>query len=368
MQGVRSAAPSSGLEAQWTAERKSRQPRGPAMRPLLVAALVLGIALAGCSDGGADGAGGDPAVGATGTTGVIRGLIVDGAIRPLAGANVTASGAGGEWNASADANGLFGISGLAPGVYLVTASKPFHIPQQTAVDVRAGVEEPELVKFELTFEPSSIPYANLYKLEGHYECGAYTVRICSNVNILTWVIVCAQTNVCVGNVTQDRSLFFQWVEPGLDFLQTEMTWEPTTAAGVAMSLLIGGGNEEELKEGVSLPAYNGTSGPSPLMLRVSNHEAEDAWCRRNEQCETTAVINESKIGTERALLVQVDTGPTFPVVDECGVDGVYDPNPCGAGFSMQQPYTLFTIAFYGYEPPADWLFVTSGAPPPPPPP
>ncbi len=226
--------------------------------------------------------------------------------------------------------------------------------------------EPETTKFLLTFEASSVPFANLYKVDGFYECGAYPVRICSNVNIATSVVLCAyHPALCLGNVTEDRSLFFQWVEPGLDFLQTEMAWEPTTDTGTELGLLIGGGTEAELREGVGLPAYNASYGPSPIMLRVTNHEGEDAWCRQNDQCETTEVLNESRIGTERALLVQVDMGPTFRAAESCGVPPLQF-EPCGTGFNAQQPYTLFITAFYGYEPPMDWLFSTTGEVPPPP--
>jgi hypothetical protein len=249
---------------------------------------------------------------------------------------------------------------------LVEVGKPFYISHQQAVTVVEGVE-PETTKFLLTFEASSVPYANLYKVDGFYECGAYPVRVCSNVNIATSVVLCAyHPALCLGNVTQDRSLFFQRVEPGLDFLQTEMAWNPTTPTGTEMGLLIGGGTEEELRGGVSLPAYNASYGASPIMLRVSNHEAEDAWCRQNDQCETTTVLNESKIGSERALLVQVDMGPTVRAADTCGVPSVQEVSPCGTGFNFQQPYTLFIIAFYGYEPPSDWVFSTTGTVPPPP--
>jgi hypothetical protein len=325
---------------------------------LPAALLAVAVLLAGCSGGKADAD--EPAVAAgPAGTGSLRGVVVDHALRPVAGAEVAANGPSGSFNATTDAEGLFGFDDLAPGVYLVEAGKQFYIAQQQAVTVVEGAE-PAVARFQITFEASSVPYANLYKLDGFYECGVYTVRVCSNVNILTWVVVCAQTNVCLGNVTQDHSLFFQWVEPGVDFIQTEMAWTPTTDTGAAMSLLIGGGTEEELKEGVGLPAYNGTAGTSPLMLRISNHESEDSWCRRNEQCETTAVVDESRIGTDRALLVQVDTGPSVPVADSCGVDGVYDPEPCGAGVAAQQSYSLFTITFYGYEPPLEWLFAETG--------
>ncbi|MHB1260566.1 MAG: carboxypeptidase-like regulatory domain-containing protein [Thermoplasmatota archaeon] len=327
------------------------------------AALLVALALAGCADKLA----GDPAsaAGETGGPtglGAIVGIVVDDAIRPLAEANVSASGPSGMFTAVTDDKGGFRLEGLAAGVYVVEVTKTFYIAHLQAITVVEGVE-PETARFQLTFEASQVPYAVVYKYDGFYECGMYAVRLCSNVNIATWIVVCANTGVCLGNVTNDHSLLFQSVEPGLSFLQTEMAWEPTSATGEVMSLLIGGGTEEELKAGVGLPAYNGTYGPSPLMLRITNHEGEGNWCRRNADCEIPDTLNKSRIGTERALLVQVDTGPTFAVAESCGVPTL---EPCGAGFAVQQPYSLFTMAFYGYEPPVDWLFATTGELPPPP--
>lgn len=336
------------------------------MRSAAVALVVLVLA-AGCAEapgepGGADAAEAEPA---RAGVGALLGVVVDDAVRPLPDAAVAVSGPSGTLQATTDATGGFRFDGLAAGVYLVEVTKRYYIAHQQAVTVVEGAE-PAVTRFQLTFEASKVPFASVYKYDGFYECGVYTVRVCANVNIATWIVLCANTGICVGNVTTDHSLLFQRVEPGLAFLQTELSWTPTSATGEAMGILIGGGTEEELKEGANLPAYNATQGPSPLMLRMSNHEAEDSWCRRNEQCETSAVVNESRIGTDRALLVQVDAGPTFPVADDCGVDGVYDPEPCGLGFAFQQPFTLFTTAFYGYEPPVDWLFTTSGETPPPP--
>lgn len=308
---------------------------------------------------------------ATGPTGVgsIVGIVVDDAIRPLADANVTATGPSGTMQAVTDTEGGFRFDDLAAGVYIVEVGKRYYISHQQAVTVVESME-PETTKFLLKFEASTVPYANLYKLDGLYECGAYPMRVCSNVNIATSVVLCGYNPaLCLGNVTQDRSLFFQWVEPGLDFLQTEMSWEPTTQAGTELGLLLGGGTEEELRGGVNLPAYNGSYGPSPIMLRVSNHEAVPNWCTENtgnEDCESPDILNRSRIGVERALLVQVDMGPMIRVADSCGVPGVYEPSPCGAGFNFQQPYTLYITTFYGYEPPGDWLFSTTGALPPPP--
>lgn len=329
------------------------------------AVVAMVLLMAGCAKPAEDDTAAitAPTAGPTGV-GSIIGIVVDDVIRPLGGANVTVTGLA-NLTAVSDAEGNFRFDGLAAGVYFVEVSKKHYVSQAQAVTVVESAA-PETTRFLLTFEAGSLPYANLYKVDGFYECGAYPMRVCSNGNIATWVVVCANTGVCVGNVTQDRSLFFQWVEPGLDFLQTEMSWQPTTMTGTELGLLLGGGTEAELKEGVALPAYNVSYGPSPLMLRVSNHEAEDAWCRQNDQCETSEVLNESRIGTERALLVQVDMGPTYRVTDSCGVPGELEFEPCGTGFNAQQPYTLFITTFYGYEPPLDWLFSTSGELPPPP--
>src|SRR5207249_4842223 len=143
-------------------------------------------------------------------------------------------------------------------------------------------------------------YANVYKYDGFYECGAYAVRLCSNINIATWIVVCANTGICIGNVTQDHSLFFQDIDPGATFIQAELVWEATLSTGQALGFLLGGGNEAELKAGMA-PAYNGTQGPSPLMLRISNHEAADSWCTQISppSCTGGDVLNQSGIGTER---------------------------------------------------------------------
>lgn len=328
------------------------------MRLVLVVLLALAASgLAGCAE-----APNEEAPGATqAPTGVgsLQGVVVDDAVRPLADANVTAMGPSGERQAVTDTQGRFLFEGLAPGVYIVQASKPFYIAHQQAVTVVEGVE-PEVTRFLLTFEASQVPYANLYKFDGFYECGSHPYHLCANINIATWIVVCAQTNVCIGNVTQDSSLFFQTVEPGLDFLQGELVWTPTTPTGETLALLIGGGNEEELKAGMA-PAYNASYGPSPLMLRISNHEGPEAWCFEAETCTRSDVLNETGIGTERALLVQVATGPTVSADPLCGTV-----SPCATGFAAQQPFTMFTIAFFGYEPPMEWVFSETGELPPPP--
>lgn len=333
-----------------------------------VAALGVLVLVAGCFGGGGTTADATPD-GATSTTGVLRGVVVDQAIAPIGDALVNVTGDGVRYNATTGDDGQFRFTGLKPGTYIVQSGKRHYSPHEQAATVVAGVDEPDMVRVQLVLEPSSVPFATVYKHEGWHECGFNVVRVCSNVNILTWIVVCGQTGgaVCVGNVTTDRSLFFQDIDAPPSFLQAELSWDATTPVGEELSFLIGGGTEEELKGGIGLPAYNYTSGPSPLMVRVSNHEGPGAWCRNvpDPPC-TEDALNTSRIGVERALLGQVDAGPTVKS-PQCapGVPGVTG-GVCGAGWSMQQAFTLYTTVFYGYEPPLDWLFTTSGAPPPPP--
>lgn len=323
--------------------------------------LVLAFAtLAGCSQPEMPAAGADAILHEG--EGTLRGVVVDDAVRPVAQAAIRLTGSGAERNTTTGDDGQFLFVGLAPGTYLVEASKTYYGAHQQAVVVEAGIETPEIVKFQLVFEPGSLPFATVYKYDGMHECGLNVVRVCSNVNIATWIVLCANTGLCMGNVTSDRSLFFQYIDGAPTFLQAELVWTATLPGGEALTLLVGGGTQEELRAGVSLPAYNLTSGPSPLVARVSNHEGPSAWCRNvpDPPCGERA-LEESGIGVTRALLGQVDAGPALKADALCG-----SVDPCGVGHATQQKFSLYTSVFYGYEPPADWLFSDEGLLPPPP--
>jgi hypothetical protein len=331
------------------------------VRSFALGAVALFL-MAGCAGTGAGDAAAGPSGGAGNGRGVLNGLVVDDAIRPIGEASVTVTGGGSTANTTSDSSGLFRVEGLAPGAYLVRVSKQFYSSHEQAVVVATGVEEPDLVRFQLVFEAASVPFSTVYKYEGFHECGLNVIRVCSNINIATWIVVCGSTGgaVCVGNVTGDRSLFFQEIDGIPTFLQAELVWEPTLDTGSALSLVIGGGNESELNSGFA-SGYNFTEGESPLMLRITNHEGESSWCYQNvEDCEVPETLNYTRIGTERTLLGQVDAGSS----QEIGGCGLI--SPCELGFSVQQRFTMFTTVFYGYEPADEWRFTDTGAPPPPP--
>lgn len=298
--------------------------------------LALALLLAGCSE--APAASVDSA--ADPTLGTIRGVVVDIAIRPIAAVDVTLLPGGS--NAATDDAGAFSFTGLEPGSYALTLRREGYVDQSLTVEVVAGAE-PELVRVVLEFLPSDTRHAQTYKFEGYYECGVWPTNGCANVNIVTGIMLC-ETPVPCFNVTSDRSIFLQWVEPGMVYLQAELVWESTLAGlGDALEFSIGGANRQELAQGVA-PAYNYTDGPSPLMLSVDH-----------------ATLNESGIGMERALLVQVGSGAMRVTPGGCVVA-----DPCGPGVHLQQAFTNFTTTFYGYLPPEGWLFAVDGEVPPPP--
>src|SRR5688572_666453 len=117
------------------------------MRPLLTALALLVPLLAGCS-GGEEG----PAapLEATPTTGILRGVVVDAAIRPLAGVRITVPQPDGtERNATTPEDGGFAFDGLAPGAYVVHARRLGYLDASVSTNVTAGVAEPEAVRLQM---------------------------------------------------------------------------------------------------------------------------------------------------------------------------------------------------------------------------
>ncbi|MEA3203556.1 MAG: hypothetical protein QOI63_1231, partial [Thermoplasmata archaeon] len=95
-----------------------------AWRPL--AAVLLMALAAGCSSTASKGTPQEslPPLEATATTGVLRIVVVDDAIRPLGNATVTATSGALVEKGRSDAAGFVGLKGLRPGTWIVAAGKP----------------------------------------------------------------------------------------------------------------------------------------------------------------------------------------------------------------------------------------------------
>ncbi|MEA3143131.1 MAG: Carboxypeptidase regulatory-like domain [Thermoplasmata archaeon] len=142
---------------------------------LAAIALLSAALLAGCAskagdqpiDTGSAGAGA-PELKVDQQTGGIRGVVVDSAITPVAGAKVAM--ANGAQNTVSDKSGLFTFSGLKPGDYFFTVSKPGYTTVQATATVKAGDAAPPVVKVQIDRMPGKQPYMEVYKLNGFYEC------------------------------------------------------------------------------------------------------------------------------------------------------------------------------------------------------
>lgn len=306
------------------------------MRTVVLVLMLATVSMAGCADSAdnaVDGTNDDIAA-----PGVLRGVVVDDAIQPIEGATVVVA-PGGAQNTT-NAGGEFEFPDLEPGTYTLTVSRKGYLDETVVAPVTEGPNP--IVKVILPVDSDALAYVNAYVFQGFVECAAFPFNWCAQVNIAS-LILCEGYGLCVGNITTDRSLAFQWLDGVPDFLQTEMVWEASNSLGENFLFVVGGGTREELAGGF-VSALNTTRGPSPLMMQLDGDTLE-----------------EHSIGGERALMTQLHPSPQEEIPGGC-----VQWNPCGPSFHLMQDYEYFTHTFFGYEPPEDWLFAEDGAPPGPP--
>ena len=297
------------------------------MRSLAIAALLAGALLAGCTSSGN---GSDPAsdsgptfddldLEATSSTGVIRGVVVDDAIRPVEGAKVALQGDSPREAVSTDI-GTFGFEGLQPGTYFLTVSKPGYFASQGSAEVVAGVAEPGIVKVQLLLDADNRPYVETYVFSGFNECSTPNLAACGLANDLGGF-------AGQQNVTQDNTQVRYPLGKVPTWIQTEMVWQSTQALGGEMSLMYSYGDCG------GLYCDHQVTGPSPLLLVATPED-----------------IAEIGLGeAEPELYIRTFTGPVAE--DPVGVVGV----------TVEQGFEYYTHVFYGYQPPEGWRF-SSGDP------
>lgn len=304
------------------------------MRTIAIACL-LAAALAGCAGGSQDGTSDsgptfdDLGLQATSSTGLIRGVVVDDAIRPVPGARVALSGPSMAEGTSTGA-GTFGFDSLLPGTYFLTVSKPGYFQAQQSVEVVAGVAEPPIAKVLMQVDAANLPYVEAYVFEGFIECSGSFVAVgfaaCSFVNLVS-------DTAGAGNVTQDNFGVFYGLSKTPTWLQSEMVWDSTQALGSEMALMY------SWDCGDTLLCDHEVSGTSPLLLTADET--------------AIAEINGGDYG-EDVFVRAFNEG-----LQETQVDGVSG----GLGLTLQQRFTIYTHAFYGFQPPEGWR-ISSGEPAP----
>ncbi len=291
----------------------------------LIALLVSAAALAGCSSKPSPAPEDDlPDQGlvATDETGIIRGVVVDDAIRPIAGALVTVRTSGSDaMSMETMADGLFGFDGLAPGDYFVAGHKIGHFDIQQSETVVAGVADPTPVTLRLAIDPGNQPYFQDYVYDGFIQCAGTFVAVGANM--------CTFTDEVDENLTDDRF----YVEYELDrkptWVQSEMIWDSSQAAGDAMSIMY----SWECDDNDGFLCDHDVGGTSPLLLTADATAIEK--------------IGGGDLGEGVDLFIRVfNQGLNETDTDPGG----------GVGATIQQSFMVYTHVFYGYAPPEGWRF------------
>lgn len=328
---------------------------------LLALAALAFSAFAGCAGSkssagnlGADGkadafdnAVNDVNVQATATTGVIRGVVVDAAIRPLAKAVISVVTREKTLVTNTTLNGAFGFQGLQPGTYFLKAHKAGFTDQQVSVDVKAGVSDPPVSKIQLAVDRSFVkPYYNVVKHAGFVECTTSVLVLCGAPNLI-FGLECQGAFApvpayCIGNLTNDRFTWDEYFEPNATMIQSEMVWTSSQAASPALYFEM-----ETLNGGCEGGGFlNNTRGESPIYATVN-----------------ASVIQEHKIGVICPIYYSVFSGDAVEAA--AGSNPSCLPGaPCiGVGATVEQTFDMYMHSFYGFTPPAGWRFSKDGDPP-----
>lgn len=292
---------------------KNPEPDLQGMRwmPLLLAAALV---LAGC--GGKKSSPDDPIVvpDVAAGKGAIRGLVLDPALTPVAGAQVQVVGS--ERTTETGADGAFVFVDLEPGPYFVKAAKPGWTEVQQSVEVVADDNAPPILKVLIERIPGAEPAVDTQKFEGFISCSIGTPATFHDCNTLD----------------EQYSSFYIDMERPPSWIQTEIVWDSTQPAGdwlyVIQGFCVCDGGFPDFPE-----RFNETnSAQSPYITRVGPDLLESMGA-----------------GTERRQLV-VDVSASGPEPETTN----------GSGVALNQEFTLYVTFFYNLEPAADWVFIEDG--------
>jgi len=296
------------------------------VRLILVALALTVTVLAGCAQKAADTQSATVDgidVAPTQTTGIIRGIVVDTAVRPVAGVHLSLKAGDKVLTTDSIANGGFGFQGLAPGTYFITAAKPGFNDVRTSADVKANDAAPPLVKISIEPNPASQPFVESYVFKGMIEC--------SGTFVVVGAALCDLPNIAAPNTTNDDTQVHYQVQRVPTWVQSEMVWDSTQALGTDLSLMYSYGPESGCDDPIYL-CDDRVDGPSPLLLAAGPKD-----------------IQKVGIGNSTDIYIRVfNTGTTTS-------QGL-------VGATIEQSFTVYTQVFYGFQPPDGYRFSKDGDP------
>ena len=309
------------------------------MRVAVALSLVV-LLLSGCSDGGGDDDVAtaaddfdDLGVAPSETKGVLLGVVVDEAIRPLKGAAVSLGLPSGAVEKTTDQDGRFAFGDLDPGTYLVQVSLLQYDNVQSSFEVVAGEEDPKVHRVQLSRLFEQDPYLEQFKFEGFIAC-AYAFGV-SSTCVNDYTRLAGAVPGCQGGCLRDYNVsetggnhreFVTAIGPGWQTLVMEMVWDPSLSPPASQGTL-----------GMTLSFFERTStghwyasadGPSPLRMEVD-----------------VGVVGPEQ--SEEPTLVPVEGHPSLFMMFGAGDSDI----------AINQAFQFFQTNFYYAIPPDGWSFV-----------
>lgn len=285
--------------------------------------ILLSATLAGCADeptseapddGFSDEL--DDDLRATEDTGVIRGIVVDFAIVPVAGATVTLAGVAESTQSNED--GAFGFDGLAPGTYFLEVSKLGYNATQTSVEVQAAVDTPPIVKVRLESAPLDLPYVSATQYSGFLACGAAVFATSVGCTVLA----------PLGDATQSVSIWrHQFESPRIQWTQGELVWDQTQPAG------------------------------GMFIWEITGRDNDHIGYRETTTSPALAYINETIFADNPRDIVQEGVDYRFFGGPHPACHGIYG---FGCGVTLDQAANAYIHDFYNFIPPEGWRFTSDG--------
>lgn len=307
------------------------------MRVWLAAGLVS-ILLAGCAgDAGTQSSDDEDIdfgdVEATETTGIIRGLVVDEAIRPLVGAVVSIAQP--NRTATSGLDGQFAFAGLDPGTYFLTVALANYSTTQSQAVVVAGDDEPPITKVFLQRLATTDPYVDAINYAGYLTFGAAVGATSVGTTVFG----------PLADAINDRSIWYVQFTTLPMWAQGELVWDQTQAAG--------GQQIWEMTDTSNRHYGYRETGSSPA-LAYWNTTVLNEPDRVNSTLDPERGIAYRMFGGPHPSLKPGDTCPSLPVVG----------NPCyfGFGLTVQQKFEVYIHNFYNFVPAEGWRFTSDGPP------
>ncbi len=322
------------------------------MKSLWMVSVLLVSLLAGCSSSGDSPSTSldfsDKGLQATSTTGVIRGVVVDLAIAPIAKANVTLIGKA--RSTLADDTGRFGFDNLEPGTYFLKASKRGFSGTQQSVEVVAGVSEPPILKVQMERDPTSAPYVVPTHFRGFISCSFKAANFVFDASS------CDPTGLA-GYSGRDASSPVFEATRAPTYYQSEMTWESNQPIGDQLVTIQWACKKTDSCQSDDTYRLCNVRGPAPLTCRVNATTGGGGG---------GVGIKEAQLGTNNTAFMVSMFSNCSPCYRDTGAPDPLGIGILGVGVVTEQTFDVYNHLFYNYSPPADWTFLATGKVPPPP--